>query len=396
MSQSEPLGIITSIASAQAIEDYNSREGQTLRFWLQECASTLLSGERVASCMRFIVPNKNHVEVLKVAGGKRATYRNLAVCGSIWHCPVCASRISEKRKKELHTALKNWNGSVVMVTYTMRHTGLMPLTDVLNSLSEAYRMTKSGRVFQELKEHYLWEGSVRALEVTHGRHGWHCHIHELVFVAKHGRTPEENRLTDVQVGQLKFTLGKRWRDMLQKQGKSASDTHGLDVRTADNEISDYVSKFGREPLQGRWDMSHEITKQVVKKGKDGENRTPMQILFDYGEGDDLSGRIWKTYAHAFKGKNQLVWSKGMRDKLKLGVEQSDAEIAEETPPEFSPFSTISSRQWEAIRKSNARAKVLRAAVLLDKPAFDALVEELTIEYENRQNGRFRATPNWNT
>lgn len=395
LSEKPRLGIHTSIASPEAINEYNSREGIILRFWLQECAATLLAGERVRTCMRFIAPHKNNVEVLKVAGGKRATYRNLAVCGSIWHCPVCAARISEKRKHDLHKALAVWDGSVIMLTYTMSHTGLIPLETVLERLLEAYRMTKSGKGFQEVKEHYLWAGSVRALEVTHGRFGWHAHIHELVFVEKHGRTPEENRLTDVQVGQLQFTLSKRWRAMLEKKGGSAHARYGLDVRTADSEIAKYVAKYGREPLQGRWDVGHEITKQVVKKGAQGENRTPMQILYDYGEGDELSGRIWKTYAMAFKGRNQLVWSKGLRERLKLGIEQSDLEIAEETPPEFSPFATISERQWRAIRECNARAKVLRAAVLMDKPEFDAFVEEIASDYEEWEANRQFAKPNWN-
>src|SRR5690349_16250907 len=114
--KSDRLETHTSIASTRThIPAYAQR------FYLQSFARSLLPDERVASCLRVIAPHKTHVEIHKSKVTKRARYKNLMVCGSVWQCPVCASYISEVRRKELSGAINKWTGGLVLLTYTASH-----------------------------------------------------------------------------------------------------------------------------------------------------------------------------------------------------------------------------------------------------------------------------------
>lgn len=51
-------------------------------------------------------------------------FNGLQVCGLLWTCPVCSSKISEKRKNELTTIIDQWiiqKHDVYMLTFTIPH-----------------------------------------------------------------------------------------------------------------------------------------------------------------------------------------------------------------------------------------------------------------------------------
>ena len=62
----------------------------------QSVAQELLPHERVAQCMRHIKGGSG-VDIVYNMTFQSAHYENLLTCGSVWHCPVCAARIAEKR-----------------------------------------------------------------------------------------------------------------------------------------------------------------------------------------------------------------------------------------------------------------------------------------------------------
>jgi hypothetical protein len=271
-------------------------------------------------------------------------------------CPVCASRISEERKRELLTGIQAWNGSMVMVTYTLSHHKGMKLFDIVSAELEAYRALKSGGAFMKLRDEYYWRGSVRTIELTYGENGWHPHIHELVFVSN-GKT---KILDEVYTGGLKASIFRHWKQALNHKGYGADFTHGLDVTTAKDTVADYIAKWGREPINPEWSVAAEITKQPVKQARKG-GRTPTAILFDYGEGVPGMGKLWREYAYAMKGRNQLVWSRNMRDELGIGKEKSDGEIAADIPSSSVLLASLNKAQWKIILKAGSRADVLHHA-----------------------------------
>ena len=65
------------------------------RYAMQSVAKDLLPNERVKICLRHVAGD--NVEVRKHLKTEKAFYSGLMVCGSVWMCPVCASKISERR-----------------------------------------------------------------------------------------------------------------------------------------------------------------------------------------------------------------------------------------------------------------------------------------------------------
>ena len=355
------LGDNTKSASGE-----NGLNPVTLRFALQSAARELIPQERIRACFRYHLPDQDKVNVHHHKTAKKAYFSGLMVCGSIWHCPVCAHRVSEERRKELHRALMNWTGGMAMITYTASHHIGTPATEMIDAITDGVRRFKSGQAFMDEREKYGWIGSAKALEITYGDNGWHPHVHELVFF--------NSQLGEEALDSLEFGLRIRWRDILGARGYLASTDRGLVMQTADTELADYVLKWGHEPsidnpnFKNRWSLDKEMTKSAVKKGKKN-GRTPTQLLLDYMIDDFQAGELWREYAYAIKGKRQLVWSRGMRKLLKLGIEKSDEEIAAEIPPQTVVYATFSKEQWRQILHHDLRGEILYRAGYMTQDDF---------------------------
>ncbi|MGH9454434.1 MAG: protein rep [Terriglobia bacterium] len=250
-------------------------------------------------------------------------------CKSAWVCPVCASQITEVRRRELGEALAAWrnpetfNGRVVMATYTFRHQAGMLLPWMVDRLNAAFRaMTKTGAYGRLLKRYGL-AGSVASRETKHSMaNGHHPHIHKLLFV------PQD---TDIQA--LECELRAMWETAAARAGLSMNQ-HGFALDDCDEHIAEYVAKWGHEPA---WTEAEETTKWHLKKklrAQDAQGRradehyTPFQLLRFAHEGDEEAGKLFVEYAQAFRGRAQLRWSKGFRAFLGLDEEKSDEECLE--------------------------------------------------------------------
>lgn len=317
--------------------------------------------------MRTIAPYKSNVEIARKVGAKRAHYRNLIVCSRIWQCAVCASTITENRRLELTDAISKSGLFPVLLTYTLQHKKTDALGSTLKALLSAYRSLKSGRKWQDFTEEFSWLGSVRSLEVTHGANGWHPHVHELALL----RIPITGA---IETGIERF-VKRRWQESVNKQGYDASWQRGADVRTEDHEIREYVAKFGRLPQGTRWTVEHEVTKAPSKRGK-LKGSTPMQLLWDYGAGDNGAGRLFVEYAQAFKGRNQLVWSRGLRALLGLGIELSDEDLTENEATNGHVLATLSREDWKRILSLKHRAQLLEYASKANEEELADYINEL--------------------
>lgn len=344
--QAAPLGNITSIASPSL-----KKSRKIYLFYLQSLARELLPEERVAWCLRRMQPAEKQVKVFKNDYTNKSHYKGLIVCGRLWPCPVCASKISEGRRRELSAALSDSDLVPILITYTVRHNAGMKLPVLLDGLLKAYRFFKAGKGFQTIIDEYGWQGSVRSLEPTHGKNGWHPHLHELVLLS--------GELSEAARHGLEITLKKRWAQSLAKYDLTASWTHGVDLRTARKDVAEYVAKFGREPSQDGWTLEHEVTKAVTKRGS-ADGRTPLQLLADYGEGDIKAGRLFQEYAKAFKGRKQLVWSGDLKKRLGVG-EVSDEELTDEGGEGDRLLATLKADEWRAILRADLRGELLEAA-----------------------------------
>lgn len=323
------------------------------RFYLQAVARKILRGRKfaVSRCLRALIPNKKTVEIHINETDKRTKYVNLQTCKSVWVCPVCAARITERRRADVQAAILAWQakgGRVVFATYTLAHQIEDSLYSVFGSLKAARRFTKGGRTYQTIKEVYGVVGSIAATEITYGENGWHPHIHELLFV-KH----------DIQVSDLENDLRARWVAALSLYGRSALPEIGFQLEIVDKKIADYVAKFGHLPVGGGWSSSHEMTKSQQKRSR-GKSLTPWGLLEVSAEVD--TDELFCEYATVTKGTRQIVFSAGLTALLGLQVEE-DEDILADNQPEYLPLASLSHYVWQQILQepSVVRGKILEVA-----------------------------------
>ena len=313
------------------------------RWCLHQAAREILepTGHRMAKCMRQLLAGKvgvhTNVELTS------ASFSGVMLCGSVWACPICASRITERRRQEVRLAIEQHEkagGTVIMATRTIPHYDFDNLHDLMACLTEAETSFKQHYRFKKIKKKYGIIGFIRALEVTWGLlHGWHPHFHDLFFLLR--------ELTLEEWRELEYELYLLWCSVAQSAGLGApSARYGL--RLDDAKL--YVSK---------WGCDHELTKQHIKTSRDGY--TPWQMLQEYVKtGDQKWADLFREYADAFYGKHQLQWSKGLKKHFKI-KKLTDKQILKESQ-ETELVCELSREQWYTVVHHNAQGTVLALAL----------------------------------
>lgn len=328
------------------------------KYRLQAKAARLLPGERVASCMRSISPGRGGVEVIHTPG-RGASYRGLMTCGSVWACPICASRITERRKAELQAALDDWSGFAVMAAFTLQHSQDDTLKELLNHLKAAFQALARDRQVKNLKAQYGIIGTVSSLEVTHGASGWHPHRHVLYL--------SERKLSTAEIEALERGISERWRMILKRRGRYGGESCAV-VFTAggtNQAAAAYVAK-------GAWGAAAELAKSPVKSGRSG-NRSPFQLL-EASDNDAQAAALFREYYFAFKRSHQLQFSRGLRALLGMAAELTDEELAA-VEDEGVVMMSISPAVWYSICRRELRAKLLNKARSGDVDALQAWMDE---------------------
>lgn len=279
-----------------------------------------------------------HVAVAIGAGG-RAAVQGLVSCGRAAFCPWCAVKVGEYRRSQLVRVFAAWRDlaapvaagdvdpvrcdcgkphRVVMVTLTLRHnlgTRLGPLWD---DMATAWRKVQAGRWWITRRADFGIAHYVRITEVTHGRHGWHPHLHVALLVHGEQWVGESG---DLAAARLAAQLVPRWQDKVAGLGRSATNT-AQDVKVFHGDptaaAAEYFSKAALE--LGRSDL---------KDGRLG-GRTWWQILAGAVDGvaDDVD--LWQEWERVALRRRFIGWSAGVRDELLAGeVERSDVDVAQD-------------------------------------------------------------------
>jgi hypothetical protein len=346
------------------VEDIDPRQFRWERFALKSVVNRLLPTSRTSKCMRWRVPHKQ-LQVLKSREHNKAFYSGLEVCASVWACPVCAAKISERRRAELVTALalakaRGWD--VFMMTLTIPHGMGDELSALLEQIHKAWRSTSTSRAGQKLRKLLGVRGTVRALEVTHGQNGFHPHLHVLLFLDQ-----------DFSPQSVQNAFAPLWQQACERVGlPRPSDAHGCRVDDG-SQAAAYASK---------WGLESELTKSHTKKGKTG-SRTPWDFLrsvLGKLEGWEQSAHLFRTYAEAFKGKRQLYWSNGLRDLLAMGAEETDKETAEKEIDRSYALADLTADHWRAILRTKSESAVLDIAEAHPEE-LPAMLESLCLRYQ---------------
>ena len=328
-------------------------ESRLQRFQLQSIARDILPTSRTAKCLR-IRAHDSDVQVWKSKKYCTASYAGLQTCGSVWACPVCSAKISERRRVELLDAMdmhKAQGGTVSLLTLTTPHQRGDNLVELLaqqgKALQSFLRDFTVKAVFAEMG--YL--GQVRALEVTHGRksahnNGFHPHFHILQFHQVKGTEADRKDWT--------ARLYLRWVAYCQKAGLGTpSYAHGIKLDDG-MKAAQYVTK-------GMWGLEDEMTKGHTKKAKAG-GESPFDLLRAVmaDPNDRQAAALFKEFAEAFKGKLQLSWSRGLKARFMVD-EKTDEELSEEKEDLAVLLGLLTVDQWRDVLKVKGRGVLLDIA-----------------------------------
>jgi hypothetical protein len=332
-----------------------STEAKNRAFRRLDIIAKLYPGERVASCMRSVIPGHN-ANIFYSASKGVGSLVNVFTCNNIWMCPVCARKRAFQRRAEFHDRLQGWEGVVFMYHLTERHNGGQHLADLYSLMNKAHHLFKSGRWYQGLKKDYQIVGSVESRELTFGLvNGWHPHIHGSSIT------------TRIEIDKLDLWLDiqKRWLYCLKKVGGDGE--YDVCCKVTFREKGE---KSGIDyPI--KWGIEEELTLGSEKegRGKEGEHMNMFQLVErGYIEKNPLLLGKYREFIDVYKGTKQLRYDKGLKKVFKLsGAGSSPESIGKEGESEkkegfyddFEHLLDISSKDYNKIVNSGCLVEFLK-------------------------------------
>jgi len=333
------------VGSRNAYENWG---WNSLKYHVQNHTRTLFGQSRHERCLRQIAPLQEFVNVH--VKNKKAHYRNLYRCGSVWLCPCCADTITNRRRNEVASVFASLKMNVYMVTFTMRHNrgqSLKLLTDVM---TDSFREMRQRTGFRRQLAYFDLKHFIKSLEVTVGNHGWHPHMHVAYF------SPS---LIDPEELQTEFFY--HWKKALHKHDFDVRMS-GFDVTEGDATLSEYLAKWGHHKQGVTWQVEDEITRQPIKQGKN--SLSPMDLMKAYANplldsGDHrLLAALLHEYAEGTYRKHHIQFSTGLKKQFEL---LPNEQIVKQEAQEYPLLARLYPDDWNAIIRTNSRGKVLEIA-----------------------------------
>lgn len=266
---------------------------------LRSSLRRLALSPRVRDCGARAICETPELVVRDYETERRAWWEGILRCGRQFACPVCAAKRAAERAAELDRLMRgDENGRWQMVTFTLRHRRGESLMTLLDRLYGAWRKVRSRRSIRKIFDARV-TASVRAVEVTHGKNGWHPHVHLLLRTSNWSEA-ERAQLQWEWLSVLPGVAGVAvvWSAPLQRDGASRAR---------------YLSKLGAE-VAG-----------VEKTPKQG-NETPWQIA-RRALADDGARKLWEEYQRAMRGRRVLEFDE--RAKAMLAPERDAEEFVKE-------------------------------------------------------------------
>jgi hypothetical protein len=325
------------------------------------------SHQRHAYCRRFLSGDEAGIE----RRARAASYTGLQTCG--WPgCPCCGPKIAAERGVDIALALSSHHldgGTVAMVTLTMPHERTHSLQELLEATMKGWTALRQHKTPRALLSAYT-VGWIRRLETTVGPHGWHPHVHALLFLPA--------GVTDEQLSELETALRLSWSNRIERLGYGRpSQKHGvvmrrLDLGAAHEAVADYVAKSA----------ALELASAGTKVSRTADHRTPQQLLYDagaYGLVGDVA--LWLEFERTMHGRRHLEWSQGLRRRLIGDVDEvTDQAAAESNDGAARLLTTLSAATWRSVTaRPGAPAALLTAAELYEDEdeARDAIARHLS-------------------
>ncbi len=350
---------------------------------LQSVARFLLPQERIRGCCLHRIPGRDQVDVYFTPSKNSAHYGNLITCASVWNCPVCSARISERRRDFLTRAVAAWEargGKVALASYTFSHRRSDRLNEALGAFLEAQRWMTGHRPYKRLVEAFGIVGAIRALEATWGTHnGWHPHAHVLLFLS-----------SGVDIVELEELLYRVWAAAAQRFGLRMTRERGVKVQAGFGLVANYVSKWGHQPTRRLWGVEDELVKGHSKRAHrvdlPGSGYSPFDLLRWLNDvGESKPAILFRDYAVVFKRRRQITLTPGLAQLLGLVDEanKSDEELADEIREESLLLASIGWEGWRAVRLLKQQGSLLEVARTGDTDSVGVFIRRLVAEIDGR-------------
>ena len=327
-----------------------ARKRQQERYLLRSGLQDKTTKRRLCNCGRVRASNA-FTPILRTNANTGSSYLSgVQHCGYAQYCPVCGAKVANVRAKEIgkavDTAFERGNG-VYMLTFTVPHEQEHTLKELRELITGAYSYVNSGRAWLTDVADFDILGQIRATEVTNGyfkrfhNHGWHPHLHLLIFTDK----PLENP------GQLHSRLFARWQKYVVSQGydKPTQDGTRLDPITTQRGVGRYLSKLAVN-------VGNELTRSDLKKGRNG-GATIWEVLWTACATDDPAlWALWFEWESVMDGVQLCRWSNGLKQCYGIN-ELTDQEIAEQEEA-FTHSRSLTETEWELISKDSSLIALL--------------------------------------
>ena len=283
---------------------------------------------RVSRCGISVIGN---FACARRRGKAKARYVNVLRCGNVWRCPVCSADIRARRAREVEKAV-DWaaqaeGGSALMLTLTVAHHWGDDLSRLRRGVAAAFRRFVQGRPWQSFEEDVGVLGFVRALEVTHGKNGWHPHLHILLLVRDEKTLrARADWISERWIASVVRILGEDARPSMER-GANISKP-----RT----VAEYLTKLG---LDSDEKLALELTDPWARKRARNGKRSPWEIALDAADELRLpdgerraSLKLWAEWVAGMAGAKCLTWSRGLRDAAGIGPEVDDEQDGDAEDP----------------------------------------------------------------
>lgn len=322
--------------------------------WLRD-NSTRLSGRW---CMSALGQNV----AISVTGTGVSHLRGVRRCASVWACPACSPVIRERRAREIDAILGAAlaaGHAVMFVTATVSHHHGDDLAHLLDGLQAAWSETFRNHRKGIKAAGYI--GMIRTVEVTHGRNGFHPHVHALVIFDADSE----------RAAAAAAVLGTHYRSALRSRGLYASSARGWDVRpvVSAGDVSSYLAK-----IEGGWGAALELCRADLKSS----GTKPFDLLRLATSGDWSAASLWVRFERATAGRRCIVVSPGLAKRY--GVELVSDEVAAEAEmdaPAVLVFS-VDRRMWHLLMRRQAVAALLAALEAYARGDGDLSAEWLSV------------------
>lgn len=268
-----------------------------------------------------------------VSNGYATRFIGAKLCHHSWACPYCTAREMSHHSQRIGAAmdaLAKQGLTAIMITMTLFHTVRQTCEESYDILRHAWmifdknkvwkRKHSNGKTYSKCGAWNTFNNDMKAthrvktLEITYGQHGWHPHIHMLVWIPK-------KKLQ--KVADYERDLINQWKDCVDKAAKKILSPERYEYRKfyeAKYELSDndheglFISKNANGKIRA-WSSADYICDISAKKGWGGNtevtglhnkearngNMTPFQMLekaYELHHTDPcLSNRLLELYLH---------------------------------------------------------------------------------------------------